>query len=328
MASTKKDPLLFSSEGQRLLVQHRLTPSELARVAGVQPPLVSAWRSGLNRPSAAPRRALEVGAGIPATSWDCPPTMASPASSTTTKAPATSPASKTIPGASSADGASTVELESYGIEGLEALVDRLREQAPLLPPRERVAAINSEGRLHQTIAAMRLKQHDARAAYLGGHEFQEDAKLLAAALPGGAEEFRAALSRLGVKLPAPAVQTANVRRPPPRTRRDVETLITELEGASIWVKRGEPYLAMERVMALAIDAHAEHIAAILADDTELAGRFLPLLGASDAQIVNTSLERRLALSDIRSLTDSDRRLVANLLTAFGLSEVAKTVEGI
>ena len=219
------------------------------------------------------------------------------------------------------------ELELYGVAGLEAVIDRLRELAPSLPPRERVQAVVAEGRLHAVLAGLQQRDRDARREYLDGAEFREDMRLVAAAVPGSAAELRVQLGRLGVELPAPAVEGARVNRAAPRTVADVEALAVELKVAAEWKAKGEPLLAVGHVAGLCLDVHADALAVVLAGAPQLAGRFLALLEGADAAVVSGALERRMALTEVLRLPAAVRRSVAELLAAHGLGDVAAQIGG-
>ena len=320
----------YSNEGQRLLMEHTMGPNDIAKAIDVHAGRVTEWRSGQTRPNDATRRLLNSACGIPVASWDCAPTR------TVETAPAPGPkgartVSKTEtvagPDRSGPREPTDEDLEAYGLAGLEALVDRLRETFPNLPAKDKVSAMNAEGRLHQTIASMRAKRFDARREYLDGSEFAHDVQILAAAWPGDAAALRAAVGRLGVTIPAPPTVAQMVNRKAPTDRAGILFLIHALRTAAEWKRKGEPYLAAAKVSELCLDVHAEQIAAVLAGETALAGEFLQLLGTADHQIISKALERQLALASVKGLKDGARKMVAELLEAYGLGVVAKQLGG-
>ena len=265
---------------------------------GLPRPRISEWRSGKTRPNAEARRALEAapGIGIPVGAWDAPPTAKPKGEAVPADA-----APIDVPGLSSA---SSGELEAFGVDGLEGVIGRLRLMAADLPPRERVQAVATEGRLHQALAGLRAREADARLEYLASAEFQTDVRLLCAAVPSSAGELRARLARFGIELPAPTVATVETARPPPRTKADVETIVRELELAAGWRAKGETMLAAGHVLSL-----------------------LGLLEPADEKIVSSALERRMALADALRLPVEARRVVVGLLEAHGLVDVAAEIRG-
>jgi transcriptional regulator with XRE-family HTH domain len=311
----------YATEGHRLLVESPLSPSELSAKSGLPRPRISEWRSGKTRPNAEARRALEAapGIGIPVGAWDAPPTAKPKGEAVPADA-----APIDVPGLSSA---SSGELEAFGVDGLEGVIGRLRLMAADLPPRERVQAVATEGRLHQALAGLRAREADARLEYLASAEFQTDVRLLCAAVPSSAGELRARLARFGIELPAPTVATVETARPPPRTKADVETIVRELELAAGWRAKGETMLAAGHVLSLCIDVHSAEISEVIAAHPDLAGRFLGLLEPADEKIVSSALERRMALADALRLPVEARRVVVGLLEAHGLVDVAAEIRG-
>ena len=334
---------VYGSEGHRQLCNSPLSPSEIAKKTGLPPQRISEYRKGRSRPSGDARRALAAAKVVEIGAWECPPLAPVPPKASTPQP--SSAGAKAIHGATSAqapstpkgtaalpldvaavDSATFAELTAYGLGGLECLIDRLQELGPTLPPRERVAAIGTEGRLHSAIEAIKAKQFDARKDWLESAELDEMVGLLSAALPGDSTDFRAALSRFGVKLPPLCAVEVHVDRPPPKTRRDVEGLISELIAANQWIRQGEPYLAYGKIAVLCLDVHATHIAAILADDSELAGRFLPLLGAADGLFISTALEKCMVLADVQKQPAQVRQLLKQCAEAFGCTELSSALE--
>lgn len=332
----------YATDGQRILCECGIGQAEIGRRIEAPRQRVGDWCSGRSRPTPDWRRALASAGICPVEAWDRPAATPTPPASPSLPAPSrpsvdkpTPPASQVLPTPprepfdkatpDSLDKASPDDLEAYGVTGLEAVVDRLREEAPTLPPRERVQCIATEGRIHTVIANLRAKERDARLSYLRSTEFAQDMRLLSAAIPDSAAELRAALARLGVDIPAPPVAASKANRKPPSSAIDVEALVRELQTAAEWRAKGEPYLAAGHVLGLCIDVHADQIAAVLAEDAELAGRFIALLEPADEQIISSALERRIALGDVLRLPAASRRAVAQLLEAHGLLSVAAAV---
>jgi hypothetical protein len=91
--------------------------------------------------------------------------------------------------------------------------------------------------------------------------------------------------------------------------------------------KGETLLASAHVVGLAIDVQADEICEVIAADPELAGRFLAALDPADEQIMSAALERRMAIADAVKLAPAARKVVADLLVAHGLGDVAATIAG-
>ena len=309
----------YATEGQRLLCECGRTQIDIARSAKVPKERVSAWFRGEYRPSAGARVRLAQEGICPADAWERPSTS-SPTISKMEIPPTFAAVTPSV-----VERATEGALESYGITGLEAVVDNLRKLQPTLLAKERVAAIASEGRLHTTIANLRAKERDARREYLDSPEFAADMRLLSVAVGGEATDLRAALGRLGVELPAPPTAAVVVNRKPPTTKAHIDGLMEELVTAGEWRAKGEPMLAAGLVVGLCLDVHADAIATVLAGDSMLAGRFIGLLDVADAQIITAALERRLALADVAKFSPEVRAAVAQLLEAHGLGDVAKQV---
>lgn len=329
----------YATDGQRILCESGIAQTEIGKRIDAPKQRIGDWCSGRSRPTPEWRRKLEVEGICPVDAWDRPAAAPAPPpaplipgqekGSVAPAAPLPLPPRPAFDVATptSLEVASVGELEGYGVTGLEAVVDRLRKLAPTLPPRERVQAIASEGRLHTVIANLRAKERDARLEYLQSPEFASDMRLLSVAIPAGSVELRACLVRLGVELPSPPTTTAKTKRRPPAKPADVEALILELQTAAEWREKGEPMLAAGLVLELCLDVHADAIARVLAEAPELAGRFIALLEPADESIVSSALERRIAVADVMRLPEDARTAVVQLLSAHGLDEVAQRIAG-
>lgn len=132
-----------STEGQRLLLTLGVKRSEIADACGVSGPLVSQWRSGKKRPSAAGRRALEETFGIPASAWDLAPgTQVTPSVPPEgNRGPAPIPAPISAP-SSAAGRLTTLEGVNREID----LLEQMREEN--LMPSERIKLSDTAGKFY------------------------------------------------------------------------------------------------------------------------------------------------------------------------------------
>lgn len=132
-----------STEGQRLLLELRVKRAEVADACGVSGPLVSQWRSGKKRPSAAGRRVLEETFGIPAGAWDLAPGSQVTPSVPPAGNPVPAPAPAAVPSPSLGAGRLTT------IEGVNREIDLLEEmREENLMPSERIKLSDTAGKFY------------------------------------------------------------------------------------------------------------------------------------------------------------------------------------
>jgi len=329
----------YSTEGHRLLCESPHSPAEIASLAGLKRQRVSEWRTGQKRPADDARAALERAVGIPCGAWESPPRRREPLPEPPTveqAAPdvppeplAAAPVASPLALADVERLTISGELPTLGLAGLERLAARIRAVEPTLPPRERVAAMQAEARVLQVHETLRQRQADARDEFLASPEFRADVRALVSALGTlDADPLRERLRRLGVPdLPERSTELAPVELEPPATADDVDAIIVELEVAKRFRDGGEIALATAHTAALALDAHADALAAIVVDDAARGAKLLALVDTQDERTLSTALARAMAVRDVKALAAEVRTVVAQLLELVGLEPLARQIGG-
>jgi transcriptional regulator with XRE-family HTH domain len=311
----------YRTEGHRLLFTSDYSPSEIARLAGLDRRRVSEWRAGKCRPTEDDRRALEKAVGIPPRSWDAAPVVQAP-DRPAVAAPAGAPQA-TATTAIAADALGTPELEALGLAGLERLIAQVEALEPTLAAQHRLRALETRARIVAVHEQLSQKKADAAQTYFASRAFAEEVRMLAAAFPD-APAFRERLRHLGVELPAPPAPGVAVPDAP-TTMEDLDELEAELGTAAAYRDAGEPLMAMAHCLSLGLDVHAEALGALLAAHPDRAPRVLALLDPVDGARVRGAMTQTMAVADACKLDASARTVLAELLRQLGHADVAADV---